>query len=86
MFQSIINPYYICKYLYIIYVNKMNEGGNNMLLYYVIFLIVLSPVMLLLEQKTFSFEEREEDDDDETNEHQELHNCVLSLPCYKGIL
>lgn len=86
MFQSIINPYYICKYLYIIYVNKMNEGGIFMLLHYVIFLIVLSPVMLLLEKKTFSFEEREEGDDDEANEFQKLYNNLPTLPCYKGII
>ena len=86
MFQSIINPYYICKYLYIIYVNKMNEGGIFMLFYLVVILIVLSPVMLFLEKKTFSFEEREESDDDEANEYQKLHNCLPTLPCYKGII
>ena len=86
MFQSIINPYYICKYLYIIYVNKMNEGGIFMLFHYVVFLILLSPVMLLLEKKTFSFEEREEGDDDEANEYQKLHDYLPTLPCYKGII
>ena len=86
MFQSIVNPYYIYKYLYIIYVNKMNEGGIFMLFYLVVILIVLSPVMLFLEKKTFSFEEREESDEDEANEYQKLYNNLLTLPCYKGII
>ena len=86
MFQSINNPYCIYKYLYIIYVNKMNEGGIFMLFYLVVILIVLSPVMLFLEKKTFSFEEREESDEDEDNVCQELHDFLPTLPCYKGII